>query len=791
VHAGESANLEKAIEIKRRAQRCIQNGDLDGALAEYERLVAGEDSDPYNLVLLADLLFKKGETDEAGRRYLGAANAYEKAGLYKNAIAVCKKLMRLQLAPSQVFQRLGALHALDGLGTEASLYYQQHADQLVREEHYTDAAESLRLAFEASSENIKPLERLGEIQVMLEKNDDAVQTLMRAAEEYRRAGQMADAERCRRRAKQLDPSAVGAAIGDDALADVVAENSAPASLPVAAARAAPPPAEWADEAASEADTPARLEIEPTGHAPAGTRFEVTSEVDQLVDLEMSRSADSPAPARLEVDPAPPPDLHEPGHNGNGNELGIPRLGATVGASAPVNEAFAPAHEEEAAEYAIPRLDEEAPALHSTDADTFAAAPEDEVEIIHEIDADAEAEAEDPRHERIELQQRMPAPEPPARAAAARPAATPPPAKPAPPPVTRSPESPGLKFPAADAQPTTSLADVERMLSQAQECFRAGQREDASAALAGAARAYDVLGRFDSAATIYRSLGKSAHATNDVLELWLENCERRGDTGEAAQVACELGDRALNDGDTGAARKWFERAREFDPGNEVSLRRLQRMSGVGPPQGGAAGPPRPDSSGASGGDAGSARPGAPAKAAPGKAAAQPAAPVLAGGIEPGRVEVAVGRGEAVTFDLGSLISEFQRGVEAQLSGDAQSHYDLAMSYREMGLLEQAVDSFKVAADDPAYVARASEMIGHCMLDQGRFDEAIQEFERALSAGKLAPAEQLGLEYSIALSHEGAGRTREALDQFQRIYAVQPGFPDVEMKIRVLRKSLESA
>ena len=68
--------MEKAIEIKRRAQRCIQNGDLDGALAEYEKLVGFEDSDPYNFVLLADLLFKKGEQAEAAERYLSAVAAY-------------------------------------------------------------------------------------------------------------------------------------------------------------------------------------------------------------------------------------------------------------------------------------------------------------------------------------------------------------------------------------------------------------------------------------------------------------------------------------------------------------------------------------------------------------------------------------------------------------------------------------------------------------------------------------------------------------------------------------------
>ena len=64
--------MEKAIEIKRRAQRCIQNGDLDGALAEYEKLVQAEDSDPYNFVLLADLLFKRGDNDNAVQRYLAA-----------------------------------------------------------------------------------------------------------------------------------------------------------------------------------------------------------------------------------------------------------------------------------------------------------------------------------------------------------------------------------------------------------------------------------------------------------------------------------------------------------------------------------------------------------------------------------------------------------------------------------------------------------------------------------------------------------------------------------------------
>src|SRR5262249_41270576 len=125
-------------------------------------------------------------------------------------------------------------------------------------------------------------------------------------------------------------------------------------------------------------------------------------------------------------------------------------------------------------------------------------------------------------------------------------------------------------------------------------------------------------------------------------------------------------------------------------------------------------------------------------------------------EEGRVEVAVGRGEAVTFDLGSLVSEFQRGVETQISGDPQGHYDLGMAYREMGLLEQAIEAFRQAGGDPGFAQRCAEMIGRCMLDQGNFEEAAQEFTRALDLPGLSPEGALDLRFQLGLAHEAAGR-----------------------------------
>lgn len=745
--------MDRAIEIKRRAQRCIQNGDLDGAVSEYTKLVAIEDSDPYNFVLLADLLFKKGDTVEAGQRYLGAAAAYEKAGLYKNAIAVCKKLMRLQLAPVQVYQRLASAHALDGLTTEGSLYYLQHAEYLVRDKKYAEAAESLRLAYETSNENVKALERLAEVQVLMQKKDEAVQSLLTAVQEYGRTGLLQDAERCKKRAKQLNPAAVLPDASEEA-SGVPAETGPPKLSskpparrePAAEAKEGPAvlkipiegeeaaPAAEAEAAAPSAAKPApprapRLEIETTSRprsaaserprgpkrdediVPTGATIE-----QEIPKLEVTRDLD---PARV----AEPETAAEPPSEPAEAPTGPPRIAAK---SEP-----------------IPEIE-----------------PEEVLEPVAEEAEEAPEENADVRHEPLELED---PPAKPARTVA---------------PVAAAPaEPPGLRFqPAPVGGPVPSLNDVERMLSRAQECFRAGQREAASEALAGAARAYDALGRYDSAATIYRSLGKSAHATSEVLQMWIENCERRQDNAEAAQVACELGDRALNEGQTAEARAWFERARDLDASNEVSLRRLQRLSAPT-----------------------AARKSAPAEAsvatpsrtAPPTGGPRTPEPPPSDDSEAGRVEVAVGRGEAVTFDLGSLISEFQRGVETQLSGDAQGHYDLAMSYREMGLLEQAVESFRVAARDPALGLRAMEMIGRCYLDQGRFDEAIEEFERALAENGLDSDARLGLHYEIGVAHQAAGRMSEALATFESIHGEQPDFPDVETKIRAVRKALGSS
>ena len=648
--------MEKAIEIKRRAQRCILNGDLDGALAEYEKLAAVEDSDPYNFVLLADLTFKRGDQQKAAERYLQAADSYEKAGLYKNAIAVCKKMIRLKLSPPAVLKRLAGLHALDGLATEAALYWMQYAEHLSQENRYKEAAECLRQAFDTCPENVRALEKLAEIAILDGDNAGAARALAEASFYYHRAGSAKEADRCRQRAEQLHRGAVSAY-----------EEEAKNSAPGAASPGSSASAKWA--------------VDPRHAAPVES-----GPAEGVIGGALDLGPPSGAP---EVEPM-----------------------STTGF--------------EAGARALPGFE------NSSGVEVTGSSPSSPQGLAFER---APMEAAPP-----------PAPPPQPEASAAAPS-------------------------------LVGVADVEALLRHAEQEFRSGDRDAASRTLMRAAQGYEDLDKLESAAVILRSLSKSPNPPPDATLRWFQNAERRGHNGEAAQVACEMGDRLLNDGDTASAVSWFERARDLDPANEHALRRLARLGG----QGAATAAPeilRP------------AHAPTPLPITPPPAAK--AAPAVPEGTPGGRgkLEVAMGSVDAVAPDLSALLSEFQRGVEALISDDAQSNYDLGMAYREMGLLDQALDCFRVAARSPAFAQRCAEMIGRSLLDQGLFDDAVNEFSSALSLPGLDAGTSSNLHFQLGLAHEAAGRPQESLAEFEHVYAQQPNYPDVAQKIKALRRALES-
>jgi tetratricopeptide (TPR) repeat protein len=705
--------LEKAIEIKRRAQRCVQNGDVDGALREYEKLVDSPDADPYNYVLLADLLHKKGDHGRAGERYLNAVTAYELAGLFKNGIAVCKKMMRLSLSQGEVLRHLAELHAKDNLPSEASVYYAQYAEYALRSNRAPDAIAALRKAFDHGQENVKLLERLSEVLLLEGETQRAADAMLEASQAWATRGQSGDSERCRSRADIILP---GAARANGAIANPAAPPGMPPAAPTTLV--VEPPLGSAPAPGTFATPPAPVEVESPGIL-TGSRIPETAPT-----LFVPGTQPPPAPAPVAQAPAaptaPPAFEHTPTSPLLGPADAPPRMDSSIFERAP--SFTSPPSTPVAA----------TPTPEPTPADAFEPEAVTPAEGVYDIGTNGELSYEAALREAAIA----PAPKP------VEFAREPIPAEPTPSLIARRPE-----------ELLGSVQNVEELLQRAQLEFRAGHRERASQALVEAALAYERLDRLDSAATIFRSLGRGATAPVGVMELWLANCEKRSDHVEGSQVACELGDRALNDGHEAEARRWFERSLTLHAANDTARRRLQRLAN--------------------------------------SVAAQAAPPAEAPGTEVGRVAVAVGRGQAVTFDLGSLLQEFQRGVASQLEGDAQGHYDLGMAYREMGLHDEAVGSFRIAEHDPRLAVRSQEMIGRCLADSGRHDDAAKEFERALLSPILDAAGEAELRYQFALSLAALGAIPDALAQLEIADMRFPGRPDIAERLEEWRRSFGQA
>jgi tetratricopeptide (TPR) repeat protein len=133
------------------------------------------------------------------------------------------------------------------------------------------------------------------------------------------------------------------------------------------------------------------------------------------------------------------------------------------------------------------------------------------------------------------------------------------------------------------------------------------------------------------------------------------------------------------------------------------------------------------------------------------------------------------------DFADMLRKFKQGVAENVDAeDYQSHYDLAIAFREMGLLDEAISEFQKALASPANRVPTYEALGQCFLDKGQFKVASSILSRALNEG--ANEEQLvGVLYLLGLSAEAQGSTDEALAFYQRVYVLDIQFRDISDRL----------
>jgi tetratricopeptide (TPR) repeat protein len=136
-------------------------------------------------------------------------------------------------------------------------------------------------------------------------------------------------------------------------------------------------------------------------------------------------------------------------------------------------------------------------------------------------------------------------------------------------------------------------------------------------------------------------------------------------------------------------------------------------------------------------------------------------------------------------LAEIFKEFKAGVDRQLGKeDYDTRYNLGIAYKEMGLVDEAIAEFQLAAKDEARMLECSSMLGLCFMEKGMPKLAIKWFERGLNAPGRTDEEYLGLRYDLAVAHEAAGDVDAALGLYTDLYGQNANFRDVAEKIRQL-------
>ena len=159
-------------------------------------------------------------------------------------------------------------------------------------------------------------------------------------------------------------------------------------------------------------------------------------------------------------------------------------------------------------------------------------------------------------------------------------------------------------------------------------------------------------------------------------------------------------------------------------------------------------------------------------------------------EEAMVEEATGRGKGEAV-LEEVFREFQKGVAEQLSEeDSDTHFNLGIAYREMGLLPEAIREFQVAARDKAFFVESCSVIGVCYQEQGMWPEATEWYQKALVAPDITDDARIALRYDLAGAYEGAGDGAQALGIYEEIMAADPSYRDVSKKLQILSQESQA-
>jgi tetratricopeptide (TPR) repeat protein len=138
------------------------------------------------------------------------------------------------------------------------------------------------------------------------------------------------------------------------------------------------------------------------------------------------------------------------------------------------------------------------------------------------------------------------------------------------------------------------------------------------------------------------------------------------------------------------------------------------------------------------------------------------------------------------DVLDIFEEFKKGLEKELEAeDSETHYNLGIAYKEMGLIDDAIKEFQTARRDPKCAVRATSMLGICYMEKGLYPLAIDSFKGALNSIETRDGAYWGASFDLASAYEKNGNLKEAYHIYSEIFGWDSKFRQVAEKLNSLK------
>ena len=143
------------------------------------------------------------------------------------------------------------------------------------------------------------------------------------------------------------------------------------------------------------------------------------------------------------------------------------------------------------------------------------------------------------------------------------------------------------------------------------------------------------------------------------------------------------------------------------------------------------------------------------------------------------------------DLTDLIASYPRSVRfgSSMDGsDPQSHFDLGVAFKEMGLYDEAITEFQQAVADPARRVECLALQAACLRERGDLDAAEGVLNSLMKPG-LSLDDACSVKYELALVLAAQGHEEKASALMAEIDEVNAGFRDVHARLENAGGSLD--